>query len=275
MAAVATEKWGRRLSKDEAMRLYYVTGASDAPDAKSAVESAAPATVDSGRLELDGVEVDEIPGKSSTFEAVAIYRSEQDKDAEDGDDPKFRFSSAGRPYRRYAFLSAPTDYPTGAGNSPDHKWSINARPDGTVEGVDINEPTFAWEETHYFATADVSEAYLGKLYALSWHTNDATFKIREGATATYAIGEVLFKYADGGQMGNGDWEITFHFEAAPNTTTLEVGDLTDITKAGQQYAWIEAEQRLDSGIDRIVVVPMAVHVGDVYPSGTFADLGLR
>lgn len=149
--------------------------------------------------------------------------------------------------------------------APDYDGAINAAED-RVDGVDITIPAFKYSETHYFAPATVTLAYLKTLSELTGSTNDAGFK-------GWGAGEVLFTGASG-QLQTGDdaiWQVTFNFEMSPNQN-VAVGALGNILKEGWAYLWI-AYKDTESG-NVVVKQPRAAYVEQVYPESDFSLIGV-
>jgi hypothetical protein len=104
------------------------------------------------------------------------------------------------------------------------------------------------------------------LFALTGKVNDDTFK-------GLAAGECLFLGASGTLRDSGeDWEITYSFAASPNRTGITVGSITSIAKKGWEYLWVEYGEATSN--NRLIKVPVSVHVEQVYESGDFAGLGI-
>ena len=147
---------------------------------------------------------------------------------------------------------------------PETKGYINITEDG-VDGVDVLVPTYRFSETHYKAVADVDAEYKGAVFALISKTNDASFK-------GFAAGEVIFLGARGAKRGADDWEITYEFAAAPNATSIAVGDITVAAKKGWEYLWTMNEPADDQDAGVLSREPIAAFVEELYPPGDFSAL---
>jgi hypothetical protein len=139
-----------------------------------------------------------------------------------------------------------------------------------VAGVDITVPVYQFRETHYLAPATVTQAYKLTLMGLTGAVNNAAFR-------GFQAGEVLFLGASGTRRGtdpDDSWEITYSFAASSNRTGLAVGSITGIAKAGWDYLWVQYGDDVDSAVRALVKKPVAVYVEQVYPTASFAGLGI-
>ena len=156
-------------------------------------------------------------------------------------------------------------YPTtGPDAAPDSKGAINDDGD-TVEGVDITSPVYNFSETHLVPVANVTPFYKSALFALTGRKNGFGFK-------GFAPGEVLFLGTVGSVRNANYWELSYGFAALPNVFGISVGGISGINKRGWDYLDIRREKDESSG--KIVNVPVAVYVHEVYLDGNFAFLGI-
>jgi len=141
----------------------------------------------------------------------------------------------------------------------------------TVEGVSINVPQFTWTETRIFDYDYIPASYSAILYHLTGTVNATPFR-------WFAAGEVLFLGASGSTREESDnnivWEISYKFAASPNETDLTVGPLTGINKRGWDYLWVRYETREDKVAKRLVEMPVAAYVEQVYRFSDFGALGI-
>lgn len=137
----------------------------------------------------------------------------------------------------------------------------------TIKGLDIGARVFNFSEKHFFKDSEMTSAYITKLFNGTFTVNDDTFK-------TYAAGECLFLGASGGQRGDGLWALTFKFSASPNRTTIMVGSIGPITRKGYEHLDIRYLDDIDATSKRLIRVPKAVTVLQVYETSDFADLGI-
>lgn len=150
--------------------------------------------------------------------------------------------------------------------APDFQGAVGATHDN-VEGVDITTPVYNFSETHYIATAAVTDAYKATLFQLTGRVNSAGFR-------GFAPGEVLFLGASGAKRGEDDWEITFRFAASPNVTGLVVGAIGGIDKKGWEYLWVRYADEEDVAAKTLVKKPIAAYVERVYEYGDLSGLGI-
>ena len=176
----------------------------------------------------------------------------------------FSFETSGGSQHITQSLETIAKYPAGAddtfgaiGDTGDH-----------VEGVDVTVPVYNFSETHYIAFDTVNQAYRLTLFGLTGKVNTDAFR-------GFAAGEVLFLGAHGSQRGSEDWEVTFHFAASPNKTSLSIGsgdhEITGIAKNGWEYMWVRYKPA--AGTARSHSVPEAVYIERVYDEAKFTGEG--
>jgi len=254
-------------------RICIVRGTADAGAAWDAVEASeyAPETIGGfvrGDMTLEPVYVDESNADDCIWKATVPYGPpgySVPEPPETGDS-SLSFEIGGGTQHVTQALAHVADYPAPTKTAENYGGAICVTRDGdklTVEGVDIPAMTFSFSESNYIADEDVTDEYVAALAHLAWHTNNATWR-------GFAIGEVLFQGASGSKRGAGDWEITFHFAAAPNKTGWTVGGVTGITKAAWDFLWFDYEP--DTGTKRYVKEAVAAHVERLYESGDFSAL---
>lgn len=144
-----------------------------------------------------------------------------------------------------------------------HKGAINVKADGDVEGVEIVIPALKLTYTFNHPTGIVTESFARLLSSVTGMTNSATFR---GFTA----GELLFAGASGSDGTNAEASVSYTFVASSNETSLSIGGITGIAKAGHDYAWVEFEDDIDTG--EPIRPPKRVHVERVYDSFAFASV---
>ena len=143
--------------------------------------------------------------------------------------------------------------------------------DEDVQGCDVAAPHFAFTVTGYVADTDFDETYIGYLYALTGTTNDASYSI--AGVGTFNQGELLYLGGPANERGTGaDWEVGWGFEAGPNLTGLTVGTLTGIAKRAHEYMWVRYGQQENGTLHKLMLVPVAAYVEQVYQEGDFDDL---
>lgn len=168
--------------------------------------------------------------------------------------------------------------PAAGGDAPAMQCRVNVTRDTdgghTINGIDIDAPTYAWSETHYLPIGAVTPAYKAILYGVaSAPVNNATWR-------GFAAGEVKFKGASGQQRGEEDWAVTFKFEASQNVTGLSIYNVagaakfTGIAKKGWEYLWILYDEVVDGAAKCLAPEPLGVYVAQVYGTSNFALLGI-
>jgi hypothetical protein len=245
--------------------VYDLRGTSSDTLARSTAATSTPATYDElprQTIDVDPVWVDSVTGNGHWTVTVRYGRSSP---RETGDSAiSFRIGSTSQHVTQS--LSRIAKYPAGA---PDCKGAINVTSDA-VEGVDIDLPAYEWSETHYIAAASVTAQYRATLAAIK------AAPINSGTFRGFAAGEVKFLGATGSKRGDADWEITFDFIQSPNVTGRTIGGITGIAKTGWQYLWVLYKDAVDTGAapPKLVKVPAAVYIEQVYASSDFAGLGI-
>lgn len=258
----------------EASLAYYVKGAADEAAALLAVGTAAPDTYlglarQSRRAKTIGTD---------QYIVTARYANDVSNDATD--DPNgsitpptessYQFSTGGGSETMFVSLQTMQGL-AGSGvqnpTVPDFDGGINVTDDG-AQGVERTVPVFNFSETHYKTSAQVTQAYIGSLFALTGTVNNATFK-------GFAAGEVLFLGASGSKRGAyGDWELTYNFAASPNTTNGTVGNFTGVNKEGWDYIWFQFEDVEDTAAKQLVRRPAYLFVERVYKRADFSLLAI-
>jgi len=151
-----------------------------------------------------------------------------------------------------------------SGTPPNVAGAIGVTKDG-VEGCDVIVPTFSWKETHVYSTASINEAYMIALANVTGSVNSDSFR-------SFEPGEVRFDGVDGRQLSPIKFAIDYSFSASPNATGLTIGAMSGISKKGWEYLWILYGETTSN--NRLVKVPIACYVNQVYPYIAFAGLGI-
>lgn len=140
-----------------------------------------------------------------------------------------------------------------------------------VEGTDIVVPSFQFTETHVFAASYITAGFISNIFNLTGTVNDAWFRSMQ-------LGECLFMGATGASRdettGEEDWEITYKFAGLPTRVNFKVGDIPVMLKRGWDYMWVRFGDEKDEETDKMVKVPEAVYVQQVYPYRDFSYLGI-
>lgn len=258
----------------EATLSYYVKGAIDEADALTAVGATAPdfylGLARQGRRAK--------PIGNDQYVVTARYSNDVSNDTQD--DPgssitpptesSYQFSTGGGSETMFVSLQTMQGLAApGIPNPtvPDYDGGINVTDDG-AQGVERTVPVFNFSETHYKTSAQVTQAYIGSLFALTGTVNTAAFK-------GFAAGEVLFLGASGSKRGAfGDWELTYNFAASPNITNGTVGTFTGVNKQGWDYLWFQFEDIEDTAAKQLVRRPAYLFVERVYKRADFSLLAI-
>ena len=270
MSITVQEKYLSRPTKDSgqgdetqdllSVELHYVVkGTDNELAAAQAVRTTAPTTYN----DLDRGEISVEPAGPMLWEATVQYRQPEREEGEWSDS----FDTGGGTQHITQAKAHVSSYAPAGKTAPSYQGAIGVTAD-SIEGVDITVPVYRFSRTAAVADSRVTDAYKGKLFALTGKTNSA-------AWGGFAEGEVLFLGASGSKRGrNGDWELTFSFAASPNATGLTIGSISGINKKGWEYLWVEYAEEVDGAANpkRVVKRPASVHVERVYDAGDFADL---
>lgn len=152
--------------------------------------------------------------------------------------------------------------------APDYQGAINVQ-DGRVEGADATVPMFVWSDTRSIHPLNMTPEYRNTLFHLTGRVNDKPL-----AGAGFAKGEVLFLGASGQRRGRERWSVTFKFAASPNVVGVPIGNSgLLVTKEGWQHLWVRFEDDVFS--DRLIKVPVAYYVEQIYQYGDFDELGIE
>ncbi|MCX7806291.1 MAG: hypothetical protein N3A38_14050 [Planctomycetota bacterium] len=226
---------------------------------EAAVKAAAEAEIEEwyGDLYLKSIEIQERIN-ATTWRLVARYEPPDPSEKQTLPDPVVAFDSTGGTQHITQSLQTVGIYgPAGSNNLGGAIGYDGER----VAGCDIVVPVWNWSETHYKTSINQS-AY----YAL-------TGKVNSGSFRGFSTGEVLFLGATGQKRG-GIWEVTFKFAASPNKSGITIGGITNISKKGWEYLWVQYGDAVDTNVKVRIKKPVAVYVEKVYESGDFSQLGI-
>ena len=136
--------------------------------------------------------------------------------------------------------------------------------DSSVQGVDITIPALQFQLRKRFKF--VSFDYLNTLFRLTGHVNGSGW-------GQFAAGEVLFLGAEGGENEENYVDLTYQFACRPNQSNFYVGNIFIGEKRGWEYLWVRHEEAIVG--DRVLKLPAAAYVEQVYPYGDFSGLDLE
>ena len=257
----------------EATLAYHVAGALDEADALTAVGATAPDFY----LGLARQSRRAKPLGTDSYLVTARYSDDvsNDTSADPGapsppSESAYEFSTGGGSETMFVSLETMQGLASGGTQNPtvpDYDGGINVTDDGP-QGVERTVPVFNFSETHYKSSAQVSQAYIGSLFALTGTVNSAPFK-------GFAAGEVLFLGARGSKRGAaGDWELTYSFAASPNVSNGTIGSFTGVNKEGWDYLWFQFEDVEDTAAKQLVRRPAYLFVERVYRRANFSLLAI-
>ncbi len=147
--------------------------------------------------------------------------------------------------------------------APNYEGAIGVSDSG-VAGVDVTVPAFEFSVRKRFEF--VSTAYLLAMVAM-------TGRVNQNAWSIFAAGEALFLGGEGGEDEQNWVDVTYHFAARPNEFSFSLGSITGVTKQGWDYLWVKHTEKVVG--DRVLQVPEAAYVEQVYPGGNFDVLGVN
>lgn len=247
---------------------WRVWGSSTLATVKTHMESVVPSTYDgliykSLSWDHDGAGVWE-------FRASYVHPDRSDERSTlDLGDYTFSFDVGGETVTRTVSLDT-TSYAKSGETAPDFKGAIGVvkeKGESKVEGVEVGVPSLKFSIRKRMAQASITMDYVRTLKALAFTVNDDTF-------LGWAAGELLFIGATGQEGTDSDPEITYHFIASDSVSSLTIGDITSIAKAGHEYLWVFFEDIEDATAEMTVKQPKAVYVEQVYGEGDFESLGI-
>jgi len=145
-------------------KLYVIRSETSEASALSLLESTAPGTF--GGLVRQTARVSPVDGSNDIWIGEAEYTDPEEVEPAEGS-TVFSFNTSGGSQHITQSIST-TDKKAPAGKTaPDFKGAINATEKGSVDGVDIIVPVYRWSETHVVPDAKVTNAYKGRLFALT------------------------------------------------------------------------------------------------------------
>lgn len=176
------------------------------------------------------------------------------------------FDTTGGSRRVLQSIRTVSSYSLPGSTPPNYQGAIGVSESG-IEGVEIVDPVFSFQEIRIEAAATVDAAFKAVIFGMTGRVNSESWN-------GYEDGEVLFMGATGVQRSEDEWEIVYRFIASRNATGLAVGEISGISKAGHDYLWALYSDEIDGASNTLVKVPRAVFVEQVYKRGAFSALGL-
>ena len=154
-------------------------------------------------------------------------------------------------------------YAAGGKIAPNYRGAIGVSDSG-VAGVDVTVPAFEFSVRKKFEF--VSTDYLLAMVAMTGRVNSTPWSI-------FAPGEALFLGGEGGEDEQNWVDVTYHFAARPNEANLRVGNINGVAKRGWDYLWVKHGEEVVG--DRVLQVPEAAYVEQIYPEANFNALGIE
>jgi len=275
MITVTEDYESRPLSDGDAptaQRSYVIAGTASESDALTALLAAAPATVTDlvrKTWKVDPLDVVDDDPDHSLWRGQVTYGRTSNKPPKTGDNRyNFDIGSAGTIHITAVDATDHIDDHALAGEVIVSHGGLIGWNGEECEGVDVEEPSYKWSETHYIAKTLVTEGYKAQVYAVACApVNDTDFR-------GFKAGEVKFDGVSGSERGGEDCEMTFSFNAKPNRRNFMVGEIDVPSKDGWDYLWIEYRQKPHGTAKKLVPEAVLVHIERVYKRSDFAALGI-
>lgn len=157
--------------------------------------------------------------------------------------------------------------------APDFGKLIGVTDEG-VEGVDIVDPKWAFQETWTFAYEDIDDTYKGILFRATGTTNQGNFRYLNAAECLF-LGAQGTTRPDKNDPTKKVWDITFKFEGKPNTTNIVVSDdITIASAGGWNYIWLTYDKKASGTPKRLSQNITSANVAYVYYGSDFGALGI-
>lgn len=212
-----------------AMFAMFDPAVDDEADVQSAVVAAMPLTYVG--FVLGNIKFDEV--SHGLIRAVGNYiRGEKQNTAgtdTSANPSEFSFQIESQQVKIFSSFEEVASGSLAGETSPDNGTLLNVQPDGTIEGIEVPQMTYNFEETHNFAS--VPDAYKVVLAQLVGTVNDAPFRIG-------AAGEVMLTGVSGSKSGDDFWKLRYRFQVIPNWVNQDVGPFSgvdSIDKNGWDY----------------------------------------
>lgn len=270
MAVKVVEKYLGRSGDDSSRELVFIVkGTNDDQTAIDETLSQAPGThngftrksVSLTQLAGDGTKDD-----TYVWETRVSYSSIElpKPPIPETSDVKFSFQTSLSGQKIKQSLNTVAMSPASAQN---HKQLINVTTEGNVEGAQIEIPTSSFKYTAFFPNATITQGYVDVVSGLVGKVNSATFKNK-------AAGTVLFRGVSGSQRSATDWELSYEFAFRANETGITIGGIGPVNKKGWELLWVGFKEEKQLNSNRLVKVPAALYVEQVYEIADFLALGL-
>jgi hypothetical protein len=248
-----------------------VDGTTDDVAARWAVLTGTPLIWDGLIRQAPSIEPDD-SGISGLWDATVPY-DKNDKPREIGD-ASVSWSTGGGTQRIFQAIATVGKYGPPGEAAPENYGAIGAKPDGTVEGVDVMVPDFRWTERYTVNPGMLTWNYAMTCAYLTRCVNNHGFR-------GFAAGEVQFRGASAEARLTGTQEqpqltaeISYEFAAQPNVTNQTIGQIVGIAARGWEHVDVRYEEIDDAVAKKTTPRPIAVYVHQVYPYASFGGLGI-
>lgn len=266
MAIDVEEVVGRReFGPNWRRRIYKTAGDTDESNVKAVVLAYVPATVDG----IPMLEIENAIETSTGRYEVQVRWGLSSRTGGPSLTPQGGKTTRFRTGGNSAVITEAIAQTAYGSDPPDVGESINVTADG-VEGVEIVLPAFEFVMEVVKLNADVTPTYIGYCRDLTGKTNDASITL-DGIT--FGANTLLLTDVTGEQRNDNDWTITFTFKYQPALEDATVGAITGIDKAPHDYLWTFYGSAPES--NRMIQVPVAVYVAQVYEDADFTVLGIH
>ncbi len=263
--------WGERpgsrqttSSPDSATLHFLLTGTNSERTARVLAAGHSAAMYDA--LYRTGIAINEVG--AMLWDVTVTYGAKKNKELEAGDS-SWSFDTTGGTKRITQTLEHISDYQPAGKGVIDNNGAIGVNENGDVEGMDVIDYSFKWQEKHNLLLADFSWTYTNILAAVTGKVNRAAFR-------GYAAGTVLFEGAAGGQSAKDPLllEVTYNFRHSRDGVNLTAGDIANINKGGHEYLWIQYDTTDDAVGKKLAKQPRQANIEEVYLDDDFSLLGI-
>jgi len=275
MADVIEKVESRERTATSERRIYIVTGTSDAAVAQAAMWAATPATADGfprSSRSVTPAYIDDADESACVWEGEVMYQNSPDVKPLTVSEKRSQIqigASGTLHITSVPSVQHSTDVAITGEDVVDTHGVLGF--DGeSVQGADVDSPSFRWSETHVLANATVTDAYVLGLI-------DVRFKgpLNESLFRGFQPEEVKLCGISGGAREDQDVELTFEFEARPNIDGVIYGECDAIDIKGWDNVTLEYRTVPNDGVGhRNIRAVCAVHLDKVYLKRDFGVLGI-
>lgn len=253
MPGTVTPRWGTPTrftplgsSTSSASRLkhWLAKGFDSEEEAEAAVRAETPKLL--GIVPLSGVRLVDRPGRNvygfeAEYELASAAQVGGPGDGSGDADPAYNYQWDIGTETKKLLKSYHTDAFPAEGEAPDFDGAILVKPDGTVEGVDVEDGCWTEEIQFFLKPERVTTDLKRRLYLLRQTVNDAPFLY-------FDTGECRFRGCRASAQKGENTSITLLFAAASNEEIPHLNGEDVFDKAGQDFLWYSRKsQTIDVG----------------------------